>query len=422
VETETCLLDALFKPAPEWQSPGHLIEITRTVRCDGSPFYTVSRDSVKVGVSEITKWASGVNREFSPHRITVKVTFPDVKITDAMGLLRSNNDCQGFPAFGIDKNATLTFIAGFPVETSMPLDCLRKQLILCICLVAEETASLLRTWNKKASPEPEPIKDPVSSALEIEPTLAKESNAPSQSTMNLKCLLGIHEWNGCKCTRCGTMRDKGHHWDGCICSKCGKIRHSDHDWRADCEKCARCGTIRLHAHDYSTDCEKCSKCHNTSMDKHDWSKNCEHCSKCDQVRDESHQWDGCKCARCGQVRDESHQWDGCKCARCGQFRDEGHQWDGCLCKYCNELLSLEAAAKEVMREIELAENWGAKRAFGANWIEHSPQYDRLQKIGKALWIDGGLDAMETVGQFVRNNHSNGYIIAHFWDGIGSWRA
>jgi len=44
--------------------------------------------------------------------------------------------------------------------------------------------------------------------------------------MHLKCLLSLHEWNGCKCTACGKTRDDGH------------------DWSKDCEKCAQCGLSR----------------------------------------------------------------------------------------------------------------------------------------------------------------------------------
>ncbi len=56
-----------------------------------------------------------------------------------------------------------------------------------------------------------------------------------------------HYWNGCKCVRCGEIRDEGHQfdikgqdghvckicrksephvWDGCICKACGETRHT----------------------------------------------------------------------------------------------------------------------------------------------------------------------------------------------------
>ena len=40
--------------------------------------------------------------------------------------------------------------------------------------------------------------------------------------MNLKCVFGIHCWEGCKCSRCGAIRDKDHQWDEARCKQCGK--------------------------------------------------------------------------------------------------------------------------------------------------------------------------------------------------------
>ena len=43
------------------------------------------------------------------------------------------------------------------------------------------------------------------------------------STKNIKCILGFH------------------HWDGCKCKQCGKIRYQQHHWSHDYEKCLNCG-------------------------------------------------------------------------------------------------------------------------------------------------------------------------------------
>ena len=37
----------------------------------------------------------------------------------------------------------------------------------------------------------------------------------------MACVFG-HKWNGCKCEKCGKVRDTGHSWDGCVCKTCGK--------------------------------------------------------------------------------------------------------------------------------------------------------------------------------------------------------
>lgn len=42
----------------------------------------------------------------------------------------------------------------------------------------------------------------------------------------LLCLLGIHDWRGCTCFRCGKKRDIYHSFKGCTCERCGAVRHS----------------------------------------------------------------------------------------------------------------------------------------------------------------------------------------------------
>ena len=84
--------------------------------------------------------------------------------------------------------------------------------------------------------------------------------------MSMKCLFG-HKWNGCKCVKCGAIRDEGHKWilldNECVekCSICGKERNVEHRW------------------------------------------NCCKCEKCGATRDEGHLWNGYKCERCGKTND-----------------------------------------------------------------------------------------------------------------------
>lgn len=86
--------------------------------------------------------------------------------------------------------------------------------------------------------------------------------------MNLKCMIGSHQWYGCTCTTCGKTREEGH------------------DWSKDCEKCTRCGAIR----------------------------------------NMPHNWEGCACVVCGRsrdyesMRDSDHVWgDGGRCKKCGKM-------------------------------------------------------------------------------------------------------
>lgn len=65
--------------------------------------------------------------------------------------------------------------------------------------------------------------------------------------MGLACLFG-HKWDGCRCVRCGEIRDEGHNYTHfrpsntgkCVGTcKCGKKQELEHDWVGG--KCARCG-------------------------------------------------------------------------------------------------------------------------------------------------------------------------------------
>jgi len=47
----------------------------------------------------------------------------------------------------------------------------------------------------------------------------------------MACIFG-HKWDGCKCTKCGKIRDEGHIWNDRICTVCGKPQLlSDDDHR-----------------------------------------------------------------------------------------------------------------------------------------------------------------------------------------------
>jgi uncharacterized protein (TIGR02145 family) len=152
--------------------------------------------------------------------------------------------------------------------------------------------------------------------------------------MSFKCNIGLHNWNGCKCSECEKIREEQHNWSGCKCTKCGKTRDEQHNWTKDCEKCSNCGKILVNAHKW-LGC-KCTVCGKIRDEQHDWSKDCERCSKCGKVLVNAHKWSGCKCSDCGKTRDEQHTWSGCKCTICEKTRDEQHTWLGCKCTICGK--------------------------------------------------------------------------------------
>jgi uncharacterized protein (TIGR02145 family) len=89
--------------------------------------------------------------------------------------------------------------------------------------------------------------------------------------MSFKCKIGIHSWDGCKCSGCGKTRDEQHDLSHSCekCSKCDKVFEEDqHIWKEDCEKCSRCGKTRENHHHWLLDCEKCSECGKARKDEH----------------------------------------------------------------------------------------------------------------------------------------------------------
>jgi ankyrin repeat protein len=58
--------------------------------------------------------------------------------------------------------------------------------------------------------------------------------------MSIKCMLGMHSWDGCKCTKCDKTRDELHNWNGCKCDICRNTRDEQHNWiNGNCSVCKR---------------------------------------------------------------------------------------------------------------------------------------------------------------------------------------
>ncbi len=131
---------------------------------------------------------------------------------------------------------------------------------------------------------------------------------------HLKCLVG-HDWDGCRCSRCGHTRDEQHAWEGCVCARCGSYRDADHKWEPiDC---------RLE------------------------------CRICGRLGDESHDWDGCICRRC---RANRHHWcHGC-CTVCGFICSHESVTDcledsGCEETFHGSVLRVCCACSEVLEVV-----------------------------------------------------------------------
>lgn len=121
----------------------------------------------------------------------------------------------------------------------------------------------------------------------------------------MACLFG-HKWEGCKCTKCGKMRDEQHDWNGCRCRKCGRTRSEGHDYIYRQRRKNVLGQQKLW-------CEgECRLCGNTIDIEHDYQPTGKKCVL--------------KCTRCGHTT-EAHHFQPVPgrcadiCSVCGEERD-----------------------------------------------------------------------------------------------------
>jgi uncharacterized protein (TIGR02145 family) len=151
--------------------------------------------------------------------------------------------------------------------------------------------------------------------------------------MSFKCNVGLHTWDGCKC------------------SICSKTRDAEHDISTDCGKCSRCGKIFTgDQHNWSADCEKCTACGKTRENQHSWLKDCEKCLKCSKVRLNMHRFSDGICQVCGQ----------------GTFHDES---DGSI----NKIM-------KIGDQVIMAENLSKTPAKGNFWV-YDDKESNIAKYG-----------------------------------------
>ena len=81
--------------------------------------------------------------------------------------------------------------------------------------------------------------------------------------MNITCMLKGHDWDHCRCKRCGKLRNSHHAVECCgeVCRICGKT--IDHDWEA--VKRENCGPMDYDSasrpvNDFIVTLYKCKNC------------------------------------------------------------------------------------------------------------------------------------------------------------------
>lgn len=161
----------------------------------------------------------------------------------------------------------------------------------------------------------------------------------------MACLFG-HKWDGCKCTKCGKVRDNQHDWDGCVCKRCGAKRDEQHDSDLCIGICKKCGAKQ--------------------PEMHEWN-GCV-CKRCGKVRDEQHDWDLCLgvCRKCGKECSGAHEIESCVCMRCGR---EFHTWENGACAVCGVKKTQRHVFKEIMDNLEASYD-SAGRFSGECDVEH----------------------------------------------------
>jgi hypothetical protein len=171
--------------------------------------------------------------------------------------------------------------------------------------------------------------------------------------MKLQCGIGLHNWKGCKCSKCEKVRDSHHNWseDCAKCSYCQHTRIGFHNW-VGC-KCSVCGKAGTENHDWSHDCEICFVCKSRRHGAHTWNPNCTKCTTCGKA-EEGHDWtvDCTQCDKCGKTRNREHDWSAdCEhCARCNATRRQAHIFaEGALCRACGKLGDRDTAVEMLLR-------------------------------------------------------------------------
>jgi len=67
---------------------------------------------------------------------------------------------------------------------------------------------------------------PAATVAQGNPGRDGTANQEHAEAMSFQCVQG-HHWTGCRCDRCGALRDAEHQWIGDTCQRCGRTRASE---------------------------------------------------------------------------------------------------------------------------------------------------------------------------------------------------
>lgn len=149
------ILSSLFDPAQGWPFAEKDVPLLRGNAPDGNPFVVVNADGREIVVTEKTAWAesSEEGEGPSPHRIVAFLAFSGIAVSDLKVLLQENLGTHGLPAWGMDEDGDLTLSISVLVGPGVPLDIVRRQLMVGIGLIAETVDKILDAVNADSEGE-----------------------------------------------------------------------------------------------------------------------------------------------------------------------------------------------------------------------------------------------------------------------------
>ena len=215
--------------------------------------------------------------------------------------------------------------------------------------------------------------------------------------MSKKCFFW-HDWDGCKCNKCGAERDEGHETYNCeYCGRCGKHLPGIHDWRG-C-KCAKCKRVD---HEWKGGSDgRCRKCGERAIELNTYS----YFNKAEAqtlyeaisgtINKEAVASVLYKIFNASYLFNFADDKTACSSGECGNARLVS-TGDDQTCPVC-------------------------RRIYRDDHFDASGRHKVAVILGEALWDTGGLPLMESVARLFPDR-TKAYNVSHAWDCIGKWRA
>jgi hypothetical protein len=145
----TLILDDILDPKKGWPFSKTQVPIERDLTDFGTPIYKLSVDGVDVMVYEVTTWADDEDSIVDPTCIAVMSHIEGLEIDNLRDpcdmfhrLLLDGFGSKGSFCPGFDDDGQGYYLTTLPFAKGFPVDWLRKQFMVNVGLIAEQTRSL----------------------------------------------------------------------------------------------------------------------------------------------------------------------------------------------------------------------------------------------------------------------------------------